>query len=141
GMNRAIWIATSKGPPPRLSAGRGPPGKPSGYLRDLYVGVEAPLLTDRACGPVAAKHKAVVRLAQQLAPNALQQSLAVAVGEVRATDRAGEQGVAREKRLADLQRHPARAVAGRVEHLELEGAGAVDLTGHQLLDVLESRQL
>src|SRR5260221_9391899 len=65
---------------------------------------------------VAGEDDRLLRLDQQLVPDPLQQRLAVAVREVAPPDRAGEERVAREEQVADLQRHTSRPVAGRVEH-------------------------
>src|SRR2546430_514967 len=72
----------------------------------LQKRVVAALLADGADRAVAAVHEEVVGLGQELRADALQQRLAVAVGEVGAADRAREERVAGEEGVVDGEGDP-----------------------------------
>src|SRR5690349_6591184 len=88
---RSGWRLALEQPPQQAHELRAPLTFPLQTTSPLQERVVAPLLSDGTDRTVPAEHQEVVRLAHQLFPDARQERLAVAVGEVVAADRAGEE--------------------------------------------------
>src|ERR1700687_112458 len=86
-------------------------------------GVRLAFAADGGRRPVAAVDEVLVRLRQQLGADSFQQRLAVGVGEVGAADGTGEQRVAGEDVVPDLQGNTTRAMTRCVQHVESKRAG------------------